>query len=100
MGRQLLRCFSIHRVVDPARVLGIALALNQAGLAQDAHVMRDQVQRQAQPPRDLAVTLHALHQQVEDPQAPVMGERLERQGQLLDRLYLAILGVRQSRSVG
>lgn len=63
-------------VVDPTRVLLIALTAHQTYLAQYPHVMRDQAQRQSEPLGDLTVALYALHQHVKDGQAHRMAQCL------------------------
>jgi len=47
LSHEPLERITIYGIVDPSRVLGIAPALNEPGLAQDAHMVRNKAQRHA-----------------------------------------------------
>ena len=63
---QLSQLLPVDGMIDPARILLVALALHQADVVQDVQVVRDQAERKAQSLGDLAVALDALHQHVEN----------------------------------
>jgi hypothetical protein len=81
---QPLQGIVIHRVIDPARVIRVALASDQPHLPQDLQMVRDQAQGKLQPGGDFAVALRTLHQQVKDRQPGWVAERLEH---LVQRVY-------------
>jgi hypothetical protein len=52
---------SFYRIVYPARIIRIALGLDESDLTQDAKVMRDEAEREIKSLGDLTVALHTFH---------------------------------------